>query len=89
MRTRNSDTNLIFSRSVVINNLKSIKYKGWANNRPYDKNHPKFDVNNPDKKKHKEALYFNYYTIKIEKKDYWVNVKYHKDYGEVIYAIEK
>jgi hypothetical protein len=28
-----------------------------------------------------------YYTIKIEKRDYWANVKMHKHFGEVLYTI--
>lgn len=70
--------------------LKSMKFKGWAPNRPYPKNHPKFDHENPDKLKHEnDTEYFNYYTIKIEDREYWANVKVHKHFGEVLYTIEK
>ena len=36
-----------------------------------------------------DTYYFLYYTIKIDKRDYWVNVKMHKEYGELVYTIEK
>ena len=36
-----------------------------------------------------DTYFFLYYTIKVDKRDYWVNVKMHKDLGEVIYTIEK
>lgn len=29
-----------------------------------------------------------YYTIIIDEKDYWANVKMHKHYGEVLYTIK-
>lgn len=32
--------------------------------------------------------FFLYYTIKIDKWNYWANVKMHRDFGEVIYALE-
>lgn len=71
-------------------NLSRMKYKGWAKNRPYAKDHPKYDPDNPQKSKHdNDTDYFLYYTIKINKRDYWVNVKMHKHFGEVVYTIEK
>lgn len=69
--------------------LKNMKYEGWAENREYPKDHPLFDPNNPQKQKHSEAEYFTYYSLKIGMKKYWANVKMHKQYGEVIYTIEK
>lgn len=79
-----------FIKNFNYEDLKSMKFKGWAPNRPYPKNHPKFDPENPDKLKHEnDTEYFNYYTIKIEGREYWVNVKLHKNYGEVLYTIEK
>lgn len=79
-----------FIKNFNYEDLKSMKFKGWAPNRPYPKNHPKFDPENPDKLKHEnDTEYFNYYTIKIENREYWANVKVHKDYGEVLYTIEK
>lgn len=69
--------------------LKNMKYEGWAENREYPKDHPLFDPNNPQKQKHSEAEYFTYYSMKIGMKKYWANVKMHKQYGEVIYTIEK
>lgn len=77
-------------RNFEYEELKSLKFKGWAPNRKYPKNHPKFDPKNPNEIKHKnDTEYFNYYTIKIENREYWANVKVHKDYGEVLYTIEK
>ena len=35
-----------------------------------------------------QAYYFTYYRVKIGKRDYWVNAKMHKLYGETIYTIE-
>lgn len=76
-------------QSYDINSFKTIKYNGWAYNRPYTKDHPKFDPKNPNKSKHDNDTYwFNYYTININKRAYWVNVKMHKDFGETIYTIE-
>lgn len=73
-----------------IRSLSKMKYRGWAPNRPYPKDHPKYDPANPLVAKHKsDTKYFLYYTIKIEKRDYWANVKMHKHYGEVLYTIKK
>ena len=36
-----------------------------------------------------DTHYFLYYTIRINRRTYWVNVKMHKDYGEVPYTIER
>ena len=78
-----------FLKTFDINKLKTIEHKGWGENRSYPEDHKKFDKNNPNKKKHEEADYFNYYTINISDTEYWANVKYHKHYGEVLYTIEK
>ena len=76
-------------RSFDINSLQSMRYKGWAPNRPYPKDHPKYDPKHPEKPKHcNDTNWFNYYTILINNKEYWVNVKCHKNFGEVIYVIE-
>lgn len=72
-----------------LSDLKQMRYEGQTNNREYTEKHPRFDPNNPKKKKHTEAEYFTYYSLKIGTKKYWVNVKMHKLYGEVIYTIEK
>ncbi len=65
------------------------KYKGWAENRPYGPSHPKYNPQQPDNKKHKEAEYFTYYSLEIEGDTYWANVKVHKNYGkEILYTIE-
>ena len=72
-----------------LNSIHDWKYEGWAENRPYAPSHPKYDPNNPNKRKHPETEYFVYYSLKIGKKKYWANVKMHKDYGEVLYTIEK
>lgn len=70
--------------------IKGWKYEGWAENRPYDSSSPKFDPKNPDRKKHPEAEYFTYYSLKIGNDIYWANVKVHKLLGsEVLYTIEK
>lgn len=70
--------------------LKDWKYEGWAENRPYSMNHPKYDPKHPDKKKHPETDFFLYYTLKINNTTYWANVKMHKLFkGEVLYTIEK
>lgn len=68
--------------------MKTIRYEGYAENRAYNPEHPKFDHLNPNKKKHQEASYFTYYSMPIGDKTYWVNVKVHKHYGEVLYTIE-
>ena len=69
--------------------IKGWEYQGWAENRPYSPEHPKFDPKNPNRKKHPETEYFTYYSLKIGRKTYWANVKVHKDYGEVLYTIEE
>lgn len=72
-----------------IDDVKNFKYEGWAENRPYDINNPKYDPNFPLKKKHPEADYFLYYSCEINGKTYWANVKMHKYYhSEVLYTIE-
>ena len=77
-------------RNFSFNDLKGMKYKGWAPNRSYPQDHPKYDPANPLKSKHdNDTYYFLYYTLKIDKRDYWVNVKMHKHYGETIYTIER
>lgn len=71
------------------NSIRPMKYKGWAPNRPYPLGHPQYDPNNPSKQKHQtDTDFFLYYTIKIDKWNYWANVKMHRDFGEVIYALE-
>lgn len=81
---------LIWLQSFDIQSLLKMKYKGRAPNRPFPIDHPFYDPNNPNKLKHEhDTDYFLYYTIKINSRNYWVNVKMHRDYGEVIYAIEK
>ena len=72
-----------------LEHIKGWKYKGWAENRPYDSSHPKFDPKNPNKRKHPETEYFLYYSLEIDGDTYWANVKMRKDYGEVLYTIEK
>lgn len=63
---------------------------GFAYCWEFQEKHPKYDPSNPDKLKHEsDTEYFNYYTIKIENREYWANVKVHKHYGEVLYTIEK
>ena len=37
--------------------LRPCRYEGWAKNRPYPPNHPKYDPQNPEKKKHEETDY--------------------------------
>lgn len=69
--------------------LRPCRYEGWAENRPYSPDDPKYDPQNPDKKKHEEAICFLYYSLIIGKKKYWANVKLHKYLkGEVLYTIE-
>lgn len=72
-----------------LDTIKGWEYQGWAENRPYSPEHPKFDPKNPNRKKHPETEYFTYYSLKIGRKTYWANVKVHKDYGEVLYTIEE
>ena len=65
-------------------------YEGWAHNRPYSSDHPRFNPNNPNKKKHEETDFFLYYSLNIDGIKYWANVKMHKYLkGEVLYTIEK
>lgn len=69
--------------------VRGWKYEGWAPNRPYEPSHPKYDPQNPNKKKHPETNHFLYYSLKIGGKTYWANVKVHNYYhGEVLYTIE-
>ncbi|MBR6287580.1 MAG: hypothetical protein IKR18_11515 [Bacteroidaceae bacterium] len=70
--------------------LHGWKHEGWAENRTYKSTDVKYDPKNPNKKKHPETLYFNYYSLKINRKTYWANVKVHKGYNgdEVLYTIE-
>jgi len=80
----------LWLQTLNIKSLKKMKYKGWAKNRPYPENHPHYNPNNPSRSKHDtDTDYFLYYTIKINKWNYWVNVKMHRDYGEVVYTIER
>jgi len=66
-----------------------MRYQGWAPNRTYPKDHPKYDPQKPEKTKHcNDTNWFNYYTIIIGNTEYWVNVKNHKNFGEVVYVIE-
>jgi hypothetical protein len=70
--------------------MKKWRYRGWAKNRPYPNGHPKYNRANPGAPKHdSDTDYFLYYTVKINKVDYWVNVKMHKTFKEVLYTIEK
>lgn len=72
-----------------ITSLSSMRYQGWAPNRTYPKDHPKYDPQKPEKTKHcNDTNWFNYYTIIIGNTEYWVNVKNHKNFGEVVYVIE-
>ena len=73
-----------------LDNLKKMRYKGYAENRPYAPGHKNYDPKNPNKKKHDETEYFNYYKVDIEGETYWANVKIHKGYHgeEVLYTIE-
>ena len=80
----------VWLQTFQLKSLKRMRYKGWAQNRPYPERHPRYDPNNPSQSKHNtDTYYFLYYTMKIEKWNYWVNVKMHRDYGEVIYTIKR
>ncbi|MBQ3709954.1 MAG: hypothetical protein II887_04540 [Bacteroidales bacterium] len=69
--------------------LSAMKYKGWAPNRPYPIADPCYDPERPNRSKHDhDTKWFYYYTLRIGQRSYWVNVKNHKHFGEVIYAIE-
>ena len=73
--------------SFDIHSISMMRYRGWAPNRPYPKDHPRYDSSNPAITKHQsDTEFFLYYTIKIEKWDYWANVKMHKHFGEVLYT---
>lgn len=73
-----------------VSQAKGWKHAGWAENRPYKPTDKKYDPKNPNKKKHDETEYFNYYKVDIEGETYWANVKIHKGYHgeEVLYTIE-
>jgi hypothetical protein len=72
-----------------VDKISGWKYQGWAENRPYDPSHPKYDPQRPYAKKHKETEYFTYYSFKIDGDTYWANVKAHTNYGkEILYTIE-
>ena len=76
--------------TLHFDSFKKMKYKGWAHNRPYPQSHPHYDPSHPSKSKHNtDTDYFLYYTIKISNRNYWVNVKMHRDYGEVVYTIKR
>lgn len=84
------ETICLWLQTFRIESFKTMRYKGWANNRTLPTNHPHYDPNNPSRSKHDtDTDYFLYYTIKINRWNYWVNVKMHRDYGEVVYTIEK
>lgn len=69
--------------------LSTLRYRGWAPNRPYSTNDPCYDPERPNRSKHDhDTKWFYYYTLRIGQRSYWVNVKNHKHFGEVIYAIE-
>lgn len=77
-------------RSFDFSDIKDWEYAGWAENRPYDSTHSKYDPMNPNKKKHPETEYFLYYKLNINGETYWANVKMHNYFnGEVLYTIEK
>ena len=77
-------------REFDVDSLRFMKYRGWAPSRPYPEDHPRFNPEYPNLPKHgSDTDFFLYYTIKINKWNYWVNVKMHRDYGEVIYVLEK
>lgn len=76
-------------QSFSFDSLKKMDYQGWGYCHPYPKDHPKYDPKNPLKSKHdNDTNYFLYYLINIGKRNYWVNVKMHKHYEEVVYTIE-
>ena len=85
---REDATLMEWLKHFEMDSIKGWKYEGYAENRPYPPEHPKFDPSNPGKKKHQETIYFTYYSLNIGDKEYWANVKVHKDYGEVLYTIE-
>ena len=76
-------------KSFKLENIKDWKYEGWAENRPYSPDNPRYDSKNPLKKKHPETDYFLYYSLMINGEKYWANVKMHNHYhAEVLYTIE-
>ena len=84
------ETICLWLQTFRIESFKTMKYKGWANNRTLPTNHKQYDPNNPSRSKHDtDTDYFLYYTMKINRWNYWVNVKMHRDYVEVVYTIEK
>ena len=79
----------LWLQSFKIQSLLKMKYRGWAPNRPYSQDHPKYNPTKPSIAKHQsDTDYFLYYTIKIKRRDYRANVKMHKHYGEVLYTIK-
>lgn len=69
--------------------LANWKYEGWANPREYTPDHPRYNPSIPDNRKHPEVEYFLYYSVEINGKTFWANVKMHKYFkGEVLYTIE-
>jgi hypothetical protein len=69
--------------------MKGWTYEGWAKVRPYEPAHPRYNPNEPGKTKHPEADFFNYYSLTINKRTFWANVKWHREYGETLYTIEE
>lgn len=77
-------------KDFSLDKVKGWEYQGWAENRPYASDHLKYDPKNPDKKKHPETEYFTYYSLDVNGRTYWANVKVHKYMRkEILYTIEK
>jgi len=71
-------------------NCKTWIYEGWAENRTCKEGDKGYDPQQPNKKKHQETEYFLYYSLIINGKKYWANVKRHINLkADVLYTIEQ
>lgn len=74
--------------SYSSNKIKDWELLGWLECQPYPPEHPKYDPQNPDKKKHSEAEYFYYYMVDIGGEKFCASVKMHRtQQREVLYTI--
>lgn len=75
--------------SFSMEKVKGWSHAGWARNRPLTPKNKGYDPNDPDKKKHEDTLFFNYYKVNINGKTFYANVKV-KVLGceEVLYTLE-
>ena len=57
----------LWLQSFELIKLKAMKYRGWASNRPYPINHPKYDPDQPLKSKHSTDTTRNCSCVQTER----------------------